>query len=44
MGSFTAGREHEKPIKSTISVRGRSSVSTYVFHVFFMDFGALKGA
>jgi hypothetical protein len=44
MGPFSALREHEKPIKSITSVRWRSPVSTYVFHVFFMDFGALKGA
>lgn len=44
MGSFAALREHEKPIKSMTSVRRRSPVSTYVFHVFFMDFGAGEGA
>lgn len=37
MEAFTALREHKKPIKSISSVRGRSPVSTYVFHVFFMD-------
>lgn len=44
MGAFTALREHENLIKSITSVRRRSPASTYVFHVFFMDFGALKGA